>query len=87
MPRFEPSEASRLRDEGFALLEAARFAEAEAALSRAVALAPEDALAHFRLALVFVDTGRPAAAVAALDRSLSLDPGNARAHNNRGSAL
>ena len=87
MPPNEPSEAGRLRDEGFALLEAARFAEAEAALSRAVALAPEDALAHFRLALVFVDTGRPAAAVAALDRSLDLDPGNARAHNNRGSAL
>lgn len=54
---------------------------------RARALDPHNPLVHFRLALVFVDSGRAADAVAALDASLRLQPDNARAHNNRGSAL
>lgn len=68
-------EARRLCEDGYALLEAGSIGDAEAAL------------VHFRLALVFVDSGRAADAVAALDASLHLQPDNARAHNNRGSAL
>ena len=87
MPDRHDDEATRLRDDGFAHLEAGRLREAEAALLAARELDPADPLVHFRLALVYVDTGRPAEAVAALDASLRLDPDNARAHNNRGSAL
>lgn len=81
------AEADRLCGEGYALLEAGRFEEAHALLSRASALAPENPLIHYRLGLLFSDTGRPAEALSALDTSLGLQPDNARAHNNRGSAL
>jgi predicted TPR repeat methyltransferase len=82
-----PTEADRLSDEGYALLEAGRFEEAHALLSRARALSPGNPLIHYRLGLLFSDTGRPAEALEALDASLSLQSDNARAHNNRGSAL
>ena len=87
MPQPRDDEARRLRDDGFAHLEAGRLPEAEAALLAARDLAPADPLVHFRLALVYVDAGRPADAVAALDMALRLQPDDARAHNNRGSAL
>jgi predicted TPR repeat methyltransferase len=86
LPDASP-EADRLCDEGYALLEAGRFDEAHALLARARALAPRNPLIHYRLGLLFNDTGRPAEALDALDTSLSLQPDNARAHNNRGSAL
>jgi predicted TPR repeat methyltransferase len=82
-----PSEATRLADEGYALLEAARYDEAYARLVRARELAPTNPLIHYRLGLLFVDTGRPGEALEALDAALALQPDNARAHNNRGSAL
>ena len=69
------------------MLEASRFDEAHALLARARALAPSNPLIHYRLGLLFNNTGRPAEALEALDTSLSLQPDNARAHNNRGSAL
>jgi predicted TPR repeat methyltransferase len=81
------AEADRLCDEGYALLEAGRFDEAHALLARARVLAPSNPLIHYRLGLLFNDTGRPAEALDALDTSLSLQSDNARAHNNRGSAL
>ena len=87
MQTSESDEAKRLCDDGFAALEGGRFDDAREALVRARTLAPDDPLVHFRLALLFVDTGRPAEALAALDASLRLQPDNARAHNNRGSAL
>ncbi|MEO8740359.1 MAG: tetratricopeptide repeat protein [Casimicrobiaceae bacterium] len=80
-------EAARLADEGYALLEAARYDEAFARLVHARELAPTDPLIHYRLALVFSETGRPGEALKALDAALALQPDNARAHNNRGSAL
>jgi len=83
----DPDAAKQLSDAGFAALEASRFDDARELLVRARSLAPDDPLVHFRLALLFVDTGRPAEAVTALDSSLRLQPDNARAHNNRGSAL
>jgi predicted TPR repeat methyltransferase len=81
------AEADRLCEEGYALLESGRFAEALSLLSSARALAPKNALIHYRLGLLFSDTGRPAEALEALDTSLNLQSANARAHNNRGSAL
>ena len=81
------SDAARLSDQGHALLEAGRYDEAAACLDQAQALAPYDALIHYRLGLLYGDTDRPAAALAAFDAALVFDPANARAHNNRGSAL
>ena len=82
-----PSEATRLADEAYTLLEAARYDEAYARLVRARELSPSDPLIHYRLGLVFFETGRPADALDALDTALGLQPDNARAHNNRGSSL
>jgi predicted TPR repeat methyltransferase len=80
-------EAARLSDEGYALLEAGRYAEAHALLARARLLAPQDALIHYRLGLLYGDTGHAIEALAAYDAALERAPGHARAHNNRGSVL
>jgi predicted TPR repeat methyltransferase len=80
-------DAERLRNEGYALLEAGRFPEAQALLEKARALEPGNALVHYRLALLFADTGRSEQALKSLDTSLALQSDNARAHNNRGTAL
>ena len=42
---------------------------------------------HYRLGLLFGDTGRPGDALMCFDRVLQMQPDNVRAHNNRGSAL
>lgn len=83
----DSSEADRLSEEGYGLLEAGRVDEARALLTRARELAPDNALVHYRLGLLFSDIGRAADALEALDVSLSLQGDNARAHNNRGAAL
>ena len=82
-----PAEAIRLCDDGYALLESGHTDAAAEALLRARALAPTYPVVHYRLGLLFSDTGRPAEAVEALDVVIALQPDNARAHNNRGSAL
>ena len=81
------AEADRLCDEGYASLEAGRFEEANTQLLQARTLAPANPLIHYRLGLLYSDTGRPAEALKALDVSLSLQSDNPRAHNNRGVAL
>ena len=53
-----PTEAERLCDEGYAFLEMGRFEEASVRLIRARELASFNPLIHFRLALLFSDTGR-----------------------------
>ena len=83
----EARDAERLCEEGYASLEAGRFEEAHALLARARSLAPHNPLIHYRLGLLFIDTGHAGEALDALDTTLSLQPDNARAHNNRGSAL
>ena len=80
-------DAGRLCDEGFAHLEAGRYAEAQALLARAIDLAPANALAHFRLALACSDTGQYERALAELDAAIALEPRNGKAHNNRGTVL
>jgi predicted TPR repeat methyltransferase len=80
-------EADRLCAEGRSLLEARRFAEAQALLERARVLAPNDARVHYNLGLLFSDLGRPQEALTAYDTALGLDPTDAKIHNNRGSML
>ncbi len=84
---LELQQAERLCTDAHAHLEAGRFREAEELLSRAKLLAPRSAIVHYRLALLYSDTGRPALAIEAIETSLGLDDSNAKAHNNRGSAL
>ncbi|TMG80351.1 MAG: hypothetical protein E6H78_18735, partial [Betaproteobacteria bacterium] len=67
-------QAERLCDEGYALLEMRQFEEASVLLVRSRELAPLNALVHFRLALLFSDTGRLPDALAALDRCIELQP-------------
>ena len=81
------SAADRLCDEGYAHLEAGRFNEARSNLLGALAIAPANPLAHYRLGLLCNDTGRPDEALRYFDATLNLQANNARAHNNRGSAL
>ena len=81
------AESVALCEEGYAHLEACRFDAAIASLSRACQRSPQYALAHFRLALLYNDTGRYDAALAELDRAIALEPANGMAHNNRGSVL
>lgn len=77
-------QAERLSTEGYELLELGRFDEARDRLVRARDLAPLNPIVHFRLALLFSDTGDLTSALCALDRSIELQPHNAQAHNNRG---
>jgi len=83
----DSSEVERLSEEGYGLLEVGRVDEARALLTRARELAPDNALVHYRLGLLFSDIDRLADALEALDISLSLQADNAHAHNNRGAAL
>jgi TolB-like protein len=65
---------------------AAAFAMAEAALAKALSLAPEHALAHFVLGLVQTNTNRAPQGIAECERALALDRNLARAHAGLGFA-
>jgi TolB-like protein/class 3 adenylate cyclase/Flp pilus assembly protein TadD len=60
--------------------EKAIYATAEATVTRVLSLAPNNAHAHFRMALILVDTNRRAEAMSELERALALDPNFAWAH-------
>src|SRR5262249_37259332 len=72
---------------GAALLDAGRFADAQAELERALADLPDFATAHARLGDALRKRGEPARALASYDRALALDPQLADAHSGRGIAL
>ncbi|MGY4509072.1 TolB-like protein [Bradyrhizobium sp. USDA 3650] len=59
---------------------ASHLAAAEAALNRALSLAPQHALAHLRLGIVFVLTNRAAQGIAECERALVLNRNLAHAH-------
>jgi tetratricopeptide (TPR) repeat protein len=59
---------------------AAVLAAAEAALTKALSLAPEHALAHLCLGRVQIHTNRAAEGIAECERALALDPNLAQAH-------
>jgi TolB-like protein/class 3 adenylate cyclase len=65
---------------------AARFAAAEAMVSKALSLAPEHARAHFALGLIQIYTKRVAKGIAECKRALALDRNLARAHGAIGFA-
>jgi TolB-like protein/class 3 adenylate cyclase/Tfp pilus assembly protein PilF len=60
--------------------QAARLASAEAALARALSLAPEHALAHLMMGRIQVVTNRAALGIAECERALALDRNLADAH-------
>ena len=57
---------------GIVAFEQGDFTTAQAAFQQAVALNPQDALAHFYLGLVYKSTSSPALAVIAFERALGL---------------
>jgi len=63
------------------------IATSVARLERAVAVAPENAIAQGNLGFALIRAGRDAEALVTLDRAVALKPGFAQAHNNRGIAL
>ena len=64
----------------------AHFAAAEAALTKALSKAPDHALAHALLGLVFNTTNRASQGIAECERALSLNPNLAQAHGYMGHA-
>jgi TolB-like protein len=58
----------------------ARLASAEAALARALSLAPEHALAHLMMGRIHISTNRVAQGIAECERALALDRNLADAH-------
>jgi TolB-like protein/class 3 adenylate cyclase/Flp pilus assembly protein TadD len=65
---------------------AARFAAAEAALTKTLSMAPEHAMAHQVLGLIQVSTNRAAQGIAECERALALDRNLAMAHGAIGLA-
>ena len=70
-----------------ALLQARRFAEAEAALRTVAAAAPAEARALEMLGIAVGSQGRQQEALGWFDRALAARPGSASAHHNRARAL
>jgi TolB-like protein/class 3 adenylate cyclase/Flp pilus assembly protein TadD len=64
----------------------ARFAAAEAALTKVLSLAPEHPVAHYLLGGVHIQTNRAARAIAECERALALDRNLAAAHARIGAA-
>jgi tetratricopeptide (TPR) repeat protein len=66
---------------------AARLTAAETALTRALSLAPEHALAHFYMGVIKLHTNRAAEGVAEYEQALALDRNLAAAHGYIGQAM
>jgi TolB-like protein len=58
----------------------ARFMAAEAAATKAVSIAPDNASAHFALGVVYILTNRVTQGIAECEQALALDPNLADAH-------
>jgi tetratricopeptide (TPR) repeat protein len=61
-------------------------AAAEGALTKALALAPNHALAHWRMGMLLCETNRTERGLEELDRALAIDPNMAKAHATGGLA-
>ncbi len=81
-----PTDAMLLHDLAVAARAAGRLDEARAADAAALALAPDNALAHNGAGLVAIDQNRPEEAAREFDRATSLDPTNAEYWSNLGNA-
>jgi tetratricopeptide (TPR) repeat protein len=73
-------------DFGSLLLDRSRAAEAVPVLEKAVAIAPQSAVAHERLGRALLGVGKPADAVGELQKAASLDPQNPKVHFELGRA-
>ncbi len=81
-------DVSRLCDEAGALLDEGRFtSDAHERLARALSQDARNPLVHYRLGLIYGDTGRLAEALQAYDTAIALGPADPKAHNNRGAIL
>jgi tetratricopeptide (TPR) repeat protein len=81
-----PDDQQTLVQIGKCYTDLGRFAEAEVALRRALALA-DDAIGFYNLGYVLEQLERPAEAQRQYERALEVNPGLASAHNNLGTAL
>lgn len=73
-----PWRARLLSKDGAAFLSEGRYASAARTLARAVALAPDDARAHFQLGLAYAELGERAAALGHLEDAVRLSPKRAQ---------
>ncbi|MCC6197772.1 MAG: tetratricopeptide repeat protein [Burkholderiales bacterium] len=83
---MEGAEALRLIEEGNAIEDAGRFAEALARYERAIAMAPQLARGHLNRGNVLLAMGDASGAVAAYSAALSIEPHSAGVHFNLGNA-
>lgn len=83
----DPNHFDALHLAGLIAAQARFFDQAVDLISRAVAVDPRNAAAHFNLGNARADFGQDEAAVAAYDAALALAPREAEIHNNKGNAL
>jgi predicted O-linked N-acetylglucosamine transferase (SPINDLY family) len=76
-----------LFQQGNALYELQRYAEAVASYEAAIALQPDLAGGYFNRGMALHGMGRYEAAIASFDKAIELKPDYARAYNHRGNAL
>lgn len=82
-----PRDPTLLINGGALALSRGDLPAALARLTRGVAVAPANAIAHGNLGFALLAAGRLAEAIDALERAVALKPDFAQAHNNRGIAL
>jgi eukaryotic-like serine/threonine-protein kinase len=87
MVRERPDNPYLLFQQGFALAEQGKVAEAEAAWRKALALKPDDAEAHCNLGYALRGQGKHVEAEAAYRKAIALKPDLAMAYNNLGAGL
>jgi Flp pilus assembly protein TadD len=80
------AEAKPFLEAGEGHLRAGEFAAAEAAFRRAVASAPDAALAHSKLGVALAQQGRLDEAITEFSRAVALQPSYAAAFSNLGNA-
>lgn len=72
--RRDPKFAGGQNDRGLVLLQTGRFPQAEEAFSEAIRLNPNDAEAHYKLALAFRQEGKKGEAQREFDNAFQLAP-------------
>jgi hypothetical protein len=82
-----PNKGRPHNNRAFALEKLGRFAEAESAFRKAIALEPGYVIARMNLSSLYGRSGRPTEALAILEDAVLLEPRNPGVLNNLGSAL
>jgi Tfp pilus assembly protein PilF len=84
---LEPGSVNDWCNRGLALHELGRHEQAVDSFSRAIALAPDFALAHYNQGQALIALKRYEPALASLEQAIVLAPDNVDAYNNRAAAL